>query len=307
MKCLLSFICITLVSLGALAAEDTSNAIALKEIKSTFGVVPTFFKEYPQEGLAGAWEEFKAVQLNPKTALDMKTKDLIGLAVASQIPCRYCNYFHRKGITAAGGNKAEMNMAIALAAETRKWSTYFNGAQLDFARFKSDVDKMAANGEKSRYQGAMSAEMVVIDAKSAMQDIERVFGFVPEFMKAYPTESLAGAWSNVKAIILSPAVLSLKHKSLITLAVSAQMPCTHCVYIDTQMAKMNGATVQEIQEAVAMSGIVRHWSTVLNGIQQDEKAFQKEADGIFNYIKKNQGPAKSKIGALSPDLGRAVK
>lgn len=299
MKRLLGFFCITLFCLSAFAVEDTTNAIALKEIKSTFGVVPTFFKEYPQEGLAGAWDEFKTVQLNTKTALDGKTKDLIGLAVASQIPCRYCNYFHRKGIAAAGGTKAEMNMAIALAAETRKWSTYFNGAQLDMTKFKADVDKMAANGEKSRYQGAMASQTVVIDAKSAMQDIEKVFGFVPDFIKSYPAESLAGAWSNVKGIILSPAVLSPKHKSLINVAVSAQIPCNYCVYIDTQMAKMNGATMQEIQEAVAMSGIVRHWSTVLNGIQQDETAFRKEVDGIFNYIKKQQGPAKTKIGAIT--------
>jgi len=304
MKRLLSFVSVILVSVGAFAAEDPGHSLALKEIKSTFGIVPTFFKEYPQEGLAGAWEEFKVVQLNPKTALDSKTKDLIGLAVASQIPCRYCNYFHKKGITAAGGNKAEMNMAIALAAETRKWSTYFNGAQLDMAKFKSDVDKMAANGEKSRYQGAMTTQAAVIDSKSAMQDIEKVFGFVPDFMKSYPSDALAGAWNNVKGIILSPAVINPKHKSLINLAVSSQIPCNYCVYIDSQMAKMNGATPQEIQEAVAMSAIIRHWSTVLNGIQQDEKAFQKEVDGIFNYLKKHQGPAKTKIGAVSPDFGR---
>lgn len=307
MRCLFSFIAILFFSLNVFAVEDPSNAIALKEIKNTFGVVPTFFKEYPEVGLAGAWEEFKVVQLNSKTALDAKTKDLIGLAVASQIPCRYCNYFHKKGITAAGGSKAEMNMAIALAADTRKWAAYFNGTQIDFAKFKTEVDKMATFGARTRSQGAIPPQMVVIDSKSAMQDIERHFGFVPEFIKAYPAESLAGAWSNVKEIVLSPAVLNPKHKSLINLAVSSQIPCNYCVYIDTAMAKMAGATPQEIQETIAMSGIVRHWSTVLNGVQQDEKAFQKEVDGIFNYIRKHQAPEKTKIGAVSPDLGRAVK
>jgi AhpD family alkylhydroperoxidase len=307
MKRLLSFFAIMLVTLGAFAAEDPGHAAALKEIKRTFGIVPTFFKEYPQEGLAGAWDEFKAVQLNPKTALDAKTKDLIGLAVASQIPCRYCNYFHKKGITTAGGTKAEMNMAIALAADTRKWGTFFNGAQLDMAKFKADVDKMAANGAKSKDQGMMAASMPVTDANSAMQDIERVFGLVPDFIKAYPSVALAGAWNNVKGIILSPAVISQKNKSLINVAVSSQVPSSYCIYIDTQMAKMYGATDQELQESVAMAGIVRHWSTVLNGIQQDEKAFQREVDSIFNYIKKHQSPEKTKIGALSTDLGRDVK
>src|SRR5207253_3866499 len=114
----------------------------LQEIKTTFGTVPTFFKEFPESGLIGAWEEFKAIQLNPKTALSPKTKELIGVAVAAQIPCRYCTYFHKKSATFNGATKAELNMAIAVSAIARKWSTYFNGAQLDMASLQADVDKM---------------------------------------------------------------------------------------------------------------------------------------------------------------------
>jgi hypothetical protein len=40
---------------------------------------------FPEQGLKPAWEESLAV-MNPKGALDGKTKELIGLAVAAQIP-----------------------------------------------------------------------------------------------------------------------------------------------------------------------------------------------------------------------------
>lgn len=296
MKSLLVFLCAFAITVVGHAAEDPAYTAAMREIKTTFGMVPTFFKEYPAAGLAGAWSEFKAVQLNPKSALDAKTKELIGLAVASQIPCRYCAYFHKKGIKANGGTKEEMNMAIALAADVRKWSTYFNGSQLDMAQFKSDVDKMKANAEKNKDKEMVP--MTITDAFSAMKDIETHFGFVPAFIKSYPEAALPGAWSNIRGVLLSPAVLPPKNKSLINVAVSAQIPCNYCSYIDTEMAKLNGATTAEIQEAVAMAGMVRHWSTVLNGLMQDEKAFQKEVDGIFMHLQKRMGPVKTKVGSL---------
>ena len=68
-------------------AEDASATAAYKDIQATFGSVPDMFKTLPDVAVAGAWAEIKGVQLNPKTALDGKTKELMGLAVASQIPC----------------------------------------------------------------------------------------------------------------------------------------------------------------------------------------------------------------------------
>lgn len=294
MKSLLGFLFLTLLALSSYAIESAEHAKTMSEIKNTFGMVPTFFKEFPESGLPGAWQEFKAIQLNPKTALDPKTKELIGLAVAAQIPCRYCVTFHKRGVDFNGGTKAEMNMAIAVAANIRKWSTFFNGSQVEMASFKSDVDKMSAFIRKN--EKTKKPFLAVTDMKSATQDMENTFGFVPGFMKSYPEASLPGAWVEVRNVILTPDVLPMKNKALIALAVSSQIPCNHCVYIDTEMAKVDGASPVEIQEAIAMAGIVRHWSTFMNGLQQDEKTFQKEVDGIFKYLERNRSQEKMKIG-----------
>jgi AhpD family alkylhydroperoxidase len=73
---------------------------------------------------------------------------------------------------------------------------------------------------------------------------------------------------------------------------SAQIPCSYCVYFHTAAAKLNGATDEEIREAVAMSAIVRHWSTVLNGMQVDLAGFKRETDTVLRLAADKSKAAK---------------
>jgi AhpD family alkylhydroperoxidase len=63
--------------------------------------------------------------------------------------------------------------------------------------------------------------------------------------------------------------------------VAAQIPCQYCIYFHTAAAKANGASDEEIRETVAMAAIVRHWSTVLNGMQVDLAGFKRETDTVL--------------------------
>lgn len=121
-------------------AQDTSAQVAYRDIEQTLGSVPSFFKAFPESGIASAWAEFKAVQLNPKTKLEGKTKELIGLAVAAQIPCHYCIYFHTAAAKANGASEQEISEAVAMAAVVRHWSTVLNGMQVDPAGFRQETD-----------------------------------------------------------------------------------------------------------------------------------------------------------------------
>ncbi|MDG4854841.1 MULTISPECIES: carboxymuconolactone decarboxylase family protein [unclassified Mesorhizobium] len=118
------------------------------------------------------------------------------------------------------------------------------------------------------------------DYDAAIKDIQSTIGGVPGFMKQFPKAGLPGAWAEVKAIELSDkTALPPKVKSLISLAVAAQIPCNYCVWSDTENAKRAGATDEEIQEAVALAALTRHWSTIFNGMQVDFAQFKKEMGG----------------------------
>ena len=107
-----------LALLFALATEPSASAQEPPEyLKQTL----------PDQTLKPHWDEQLAL-MNPKGALDGKTKELIGLAVAAQIPCEYCIYYHTKAAKADGATDAQIKEALASSALVRKWSTMLNGS-----------------------------------------------------------------------------------------------------------------------------------------------------------------------------------
>lgn len=138
---LIAILSLAAASSASSAAEPTAQD-AKAEMRQMFGRVPGFIETFPDGGLPGAWNEMKAVQFSGDTALSPKVKELIGLAVAAQIPCQYCVYFHAKAARAGGASDEEIKEAVAMAALTRHWSTVINGSQIDFATFRTEVDAM---------------------------------------------------------------------------------------------------------------------------------------------------------------------
>ena len=141
---------------GAPAGEPVivvDAASAAKDMERTLGRVPSFIGKFPEPGLAGAWRMTKSIQLNPSTALSGKVKELIGLAVAAQIPCRYCTYFHTEAARLNGATDVEIREALACAAGTRMFSTVLNGNQIDLAAFKKETDSIVRYVKKAAQAG----------------------------------------------------------------------------------------------------------------------------------------------------------
>src|SRR5439155_795396 len=133
----LAVIAATLFTAPAARAEADAKA-TYADIQKTLGLVPAFLKAFPEEGIAAAWDELKTVQLNPKTALGGKQKELIGLAVAAQVPCAYCIAFHTEAAKLNGASDLELREAVAMASITRHWSTVLNGSLIDEAQFRKE-------------------------------------------------------------------------------------------------------------------------------------------------------------------------
>ncbi|MEK7357097.1 MAG: carboxymuconolactone decarboxylase family protein [Bdellovibrionota bacterium] len=283
------------------------------EAQKMLGTVPSMLRQIPEAAVPGAWAELRDFQMG-KTTLSNKTKELIGLAVAAQIPCRYCLYFHSKvGTELNGATDADNEAAIAISALTRKWSTFLNGLGQDPKAFQRDLDRMTktlmrqtqANASRGTESGATSsaatssstAEVprptVVSSADEVYREAKKMWGFVPEFIAKYPKQGITGAWNEYNGIMFDPASkLTMKDRSLISLAVASQIPCAYCVTMDKTELRSHGATEAEINEAIAMAAATRHWSTVLNGSMMDERAFRSEVDGIVTYVKNsNKGTA----------------
>ncbi|KJS08873.1 MAG: alkylhydroperoxidase [Hoeflea sp. BRH_c9] len=122
----------------AVAAELPTAEETYKEIEATYGVLPGFMKAYPKNGIAGAWAMTKGLEIDESSALDPKIKSLINIAVAAQIPCRYCVWLDTKFAKQMGATDDEIAAAVAQAGLTRNWSAILNGLQIDFDTFKAE-------------------------------------------------------------------------------------------------------------------------------------------------------------------------
>jgi len=108
-------------------------------------------------------------------------------------------------------------------------------------------------------------------------------GEPPDWMKqSYPPSALEGAWAEQQAVFGPNGAIPPKMKNLIALGVAAQIPCAYCIYFFTEKAKKAGMSEAEIKEAIAVAGLVRKWSTVLNGTAYDMEKFKAELRGPSN-------------------------
>lgn len=134
-----------LLTTSILSAQSSDEAYqtARQEIEATFGHFPSFFEVIPEHAVPGMWQYFQAHD-SPDAAIPVKYRELMRLAVASQIPCNYCIYFHTEVAKAYGATDQEIKEAVLNGASTRNWSMILQGNQVDLEEFKEEFQKMMA-------------------------------------------------------------------------------------------------------------------------------------------------------------------
>ncbi len=142
-------ITVFLLSTTVLAQESQTDASkkVQAEMEEAFGTFPVFMKVFPEHLRAAAWEWMKAWH-SPEATIPAKYSELIALGAASLIPCNYCVYYHTEMAKMLGATEAEIQEAVAKAAEVSHWSTVVNGAGIEFEAFKAEIDKMLAHIKK---------------------------------------------------------------------------------------------------------------------------------------------------------------
>lgn len=122
--------------------------------------------------------------------------------------------------------------------------------------------------------------------KEIYKDIESIFGLVPSMFKSIPDSSLEAEWNLFKATQLAEGAIPNKYRELIGVALAGVMKCKYCAFYHTEVAKLNGATDAEIEDAVHFAKASAGWSTYINGMQIDYEKFKKEILEACNFVRK---------------------
>jgi len=128
--------------------------------------------------------------------------------------------------------------------------------------------------------------------KQVYQEIEGTLGLVPSMFKAIPDSTLELEWNLFKQTQLAEGPIPNKYRELIGLAMAAVMKCKYCAFFHTEVAKLNGATKEEIEDAVHYAKASAGWSAYVNGLQLDYDQFQKEVLSICEHVRAVQPVAR---------------
>lgn len=124
--------------------------------------------------------------------------------------------------------------------------------------------------------------------KEVYEEIEQMFGLVPGMFKAVPDSSLELEWQLFKRVQFDEGPIPNKYRELIGVAIAAVSKCRYCSYYHTELAKLNGASEAEIEDAVHYAKSSAGWSAYINGLQLDYKEFTSEVARACEHVRNIQ-------------------
>lgn len=117
------------------------------------------------------------------------------------------------------------------------------------------------------------------------KEMLEMVGLVPSMFKSIPESSLELEWTLYKQVQFAPGPIPNKYRELIGVALSAISKCPYCAFYHTEMAKLNGATEAEIEDAVHYAKSSAGWSTYLHGMQVDLGLFKNEIRQACEHVR----------------------
>src|SRR6516162_4832077 len=108
------------------------------EVNKTLGLVPQWIEQMPEGAAQGFWVMARDFWLK-ETKIPNKYKELIGVAVSGATRCKYCALFHTEAARLFGATDDEVAEASMMGALTMCGSTFLNGQQIDYEKFRRET------------------------------------------------------------------------------------------------------------------------------------------------------------------------
>jgi AhpD family alkylhydroperoxidase len=122
----------------------------LEDIRETMGIVPGFMKALPEQVLVNDWALWKKYSME-ESVIPKKYRELMGLAVAANIKCPYCQAMHTAFARFHGATDDEMREIYFLASLTSRWSAMIHAQNYELDKFQKEAAQIGEHlGKKSK-------------------------------------------------------------------------------------------------------------------------------------------------------------
>lgn len=170
-------------------------------------------------------------------ALSQTFKEIIAVASATTTGCAYCIDIHTNAAKKAGATKEQLAEAIFVATALKAGSAFAHSANAIRA-----------------YDGDSEDELY---KKSYFAKTGELNKLAPDAFKAFIHFSNAA---------VAPGVLNAKEKELIAVAIAHITACPYCIDLHVNGAKEQGATKEELAEAIFVASALNAGSAFAHSI-----------------------------------------
>jgi len=129
----------------------------LRDVKDTLGIVPGFMKALPEDVLMHDWPLFKKYTIE-ESIIPSKYRELMGLAVAANIKCPYCQAMHTDMAKGYGATDEELREIYYLASQTSRWSAILHAQHYSMEAFDKERAQMGEHMMSMMKQSEVSRE-----------------------------------------------------------------------------------------------------------------------------------------------------
>ncbi len=105
-------------------------------------MVPGFMKGLPKDVLVHDWPLWKKYSLE-ESEIPAKYRELMGLAVAANIKCPYCQLMHRGFAQMNGATDEELAETAYIASLTARWSAFLHAQNYSYETFAREAGQIA--------------------------------------------------------------------------------------------------------------------------------------------------------------------
>lgn len=161
-------------------------------------------------------------------ALSKKDKEIIAVAITHVTQCPYCIDAHTKNAKKAGATLEELAEAVFVTAAVEAGGAITHSTHVHNAKTQDASD--------------------ILYARSNLKNLGQLGKFAPDGFKGYQTFS---------ATATKAGKLTTKFKEIIAVAVANATQCPYCIDVHTKNAEKQGATSEELAEAIIVTSAVR--------------------------------------------------
>src|SRR6476619_1069645 len=130
---------------------EMSYQQTIKDIEDTFGIVPEFVKNMPQDVVGQMWPLLKQYGLG-ESIIPKKYREMMALAAAAAMKCHYCQTFHRESAKMYGASEEELNELAAIVAQTSFWSAVLHTQNYDMNKFGQELQAIGTHMSGKKLQ-----------------------------------------------------------------------------------------------------------------------------------------------------------